>query len=135
MKNNNGFSLIEILISIAVAAVILPGVIALQSLSSFTSGQSETYTKAYSIAQEEMESIYNLKTSWDWDNPLYTPSFTYGFDKTINIEDVDRCGYQICPEGTPGIHDKFTKKVSVIISWKERGKDQQIELISYVAKI
>jgi prepilin-type N-terminal cleavage/methylation domain-containing protein len=133
INNSKGFSLIEILISIAVAAVILPGIIALQSLSSFTSGQGETYTKAYTLAQQEMETIYKLKRDWDWDTSLsYTPPTSTGYTKNVVIDEVQRCGNQVC---NLGFFDPHTRKVTVTVSWNERGTDQKIELISYVTKI
>lgn len=133
LRTNCGFSLIEIVITIAVAAIILPGVIALQSLSSFTSGQGETYTQAYVLAQKEMETIYNLKKTWDWETTLtYTPPVSPGFSKTVVIEEVQRCGNQICDFG---FIDDFTRKVTVNVTWNERGSYQEVELISYVTKI
>lgn len=132
--NHRGFTLIEVLIVIAVAVVILPGIIALQSLSSFSSGQGEKYVKAYALAESEMEKIYKEKESWDWTAPTYTPPLTDGFTETVDIANVERCGSQICPDGTPGIVDDYTKKISLNISWNERGKAQEINLISYVTK-
>jgi prepilin-type N-terminal cleavage/methylation domain-containing protein len=101
----HGFSLIEILISIAVAAVILPGVIALQSLSAFTSGQGENYTKAYALAQQEMETIYKNKNS-DWVGIITNcPTTTGIFTKCVTVTDIDA----------------DEKKVEIVISWNERG--------------
>ncbi len=133
----NGFSLIEVLISIAVAVVILPAVVVLLSFGTLTSQQGENYTKAYTLAQQEMEKIYNLKKNADWDisNLGYAPSgSTIEFPINVAISGVDRCGNFICPAGSPGINDKYTRRVIVTVSWKERGADQEIKLTSYVTK-
>ncbi len=104
-NNNNGFSLIEILISIAVAAIILPGIVALQSLSSFTSGQGEIYTQAYAMAQQEMETIYRSKQS-NWAGVITNcPTNSGVFIKCVTVTDID-------PD---------EKKVEIVISWNERG--------------
>ena len=135
----NGFSLIEILIAIAVAAVVLPAVIILISFGSFTSGQGETYTKAYAIAQKEMEYIYGQKAGWVWDasSPVNNTSVATEdiFTKTVKIEGVLRCsldGNKICSTGS---NDDTTRKVTVEVSWNERGKNQDVTIESYVAKI
>lgn len=144
VNENAGFSLIEILIAIAVAAVIFPAVIILLSFSSFTVGQGENYTKAYTIAQKEMENIYyqkNQNLSWDWTTSPSnsTTTTTDGiFLKTVIIE---RCiGGSTCTSGFI-YGDEITRKITVNIYWSERETDTywksnpKVTVESYVTKI
>ncbi len=130
-----GFSLIEVLIAIAVAVVILPAVVVLISFGIFTSQQGETYTKAYAIAQKEMENIYGQKSTWTWavSSPADSVATTIddGFTKTIDIKRCISSGI-IC---TPEFNNGETRKVVITIAWKERGENQNISIESYVAKI
>ncbi len=116
----NGFSLIEILISIALSALVFPAVIALMSLSTFTVSQGENYTKAYTIAQAEMESIYQLKKEWDTKMVDGKSCLAEGiFLKCTTISSID----------------SEEKKVNVIVSWPERGDTKNVAIESLVANI
>lgn len=70
--NNKGFTLIELLFAIALSALFLPAMVFVFSFSLGAASQGESYTQAYSIAQEYMEAIFYLKdnasSDWDWDN-------------------------------------------------------------------
>lgn len=121
---NSGFSLIEILISIAVAAVILPGIVILLSLSTFSTSQGETYTKAYSIAQREMEQVYADKND-NWDLIVTSPS--YNEDEFTIKKDV----INIHTDTEDYVDEK---DVIIEVSWNERGETTNVELRSYVAR-
>src|SRR3989344_8723023 len=118
VERNKGFSLIEILISIAVAAVVLPAVIILLGFSTFTTSQGETYTKAYTIAQKEIENIYSIKAS-DWSDPYLDEGIkslpTEGiFNKTLTVTDID-------PD---------RQKIEIRVFWDERGTTQDTPIES-----
>ena len=123
-----GFSLIEILIAIALAAIFVPAISKLFTLSLQSSSQGRAYSEAYTIAQEQMEAILYLKSqndpTWDWintpennaDSPpdYYQPQFTSGtwqlgtktttpairngYTSTVTISPVHRCGDEICQD-------------------------------------
>jgi len=126
-----GFTLIEIIVAIGLAALILPALIIVFSFSIQSAGQGENFTKAYALAQKEMETIYGLKeqggTAWDWVNtPLNsttTTPLTEGFTQTVQISDANLYG---------SVND--TRKIIVTINWKEKGQNQEVKLESYVTK-
>ena len=157
---NKGFTLIEIIISIGLAAIILPALFFVFSFSLTSASQGENFTKAYSLAQKDMESVFYMKDQgidvWDWgDTSLNTGSGEYyqpnlvagswelgdkkivipepvdGFTRKVEISDVGRCGLNICDSGT---YDGTTKKITVTIGWLEKGQDQEVKLESYVTE-
>ncbi len=120
---NKGFSLIEVLIAIALVAVILPGVVTLMSFGSFTSQQGETFTGAYSLAQKEMEKLYSLKkTNWSSlapGGPTCSSIPSTIFTKCITVTTIN----------------SGEKKVLMQITWTERGSVQSVAIESLVANI
>lgn len=128
-----GFTIIEIIIAIGLAAVFLPAIGTILSFSLKSSSQGEKFTQAYGLAQEGMEEIFFQKSSWDWETvlPTPTPASLPPFTRTVKIEDVQRCGLDICPAGTP---DPTSRKVIVSISWPESSGSQEVKLEAYVTK-
>lgn len=158
-RTNKGFTLVEILIAIALAAILLPAVGMILSFSIFSSSQGENFSKAYRLAQEGMEAIVYLKSqnnaSWDWVatpgntgiNEFYQPSQSGGvwqlgtktpsptvtseiFTRKIQINSVERCGFAICAIG--GILDPHTRKITTHVLWTERDQPQEVKLETYV---
>ena len=155
----NGFTLIEIIIAIGLAALILPALFFVFSFSLTSAGQGENFTKAYSLAQKDMESVFYLKNQgtdvWKWDSSLNTGAGEYyqpvvvggslelgskittlpdpvdGFTSKVEISDVGRCGLNICAGGS---YDGTTKKVVVTIGWLEKGQNQEVKIESYVTE-
>ena len=152
--NKKGVSVIEMLIAVA---IISSALISLLELTSFclriTSTINQT-NKANNMAQEMMEQIRNFRdvTSWDIDGlETITPNTDYyiqksgapatwqltqgtktvnGFTKKAVFEDVMRdLNDDIVESG--GVNDSNTKKITVTVSWEERGNSRQIEFISY----
>jgi len=159
MKNiqEKGFTLIEILIAIALVAVIFPAVVMLLTFSVTEASQGEKYSRANTLAQEQMEAIYKLKdsksTNWDWEvtpantanGEFYQPAIVSGnwqlgaktsvpvtlegFTKTVEIGEVRRCDSDICDLGTL---DPYTRKIKVAVSWEDKGETQTAILESIV---
>jgi prepilin-type N-terminal cleavage/methylation domain-containing protein len=156
-----GFSLVEVVLSVALLAVFLPAFIHLFSFSTFATSQGEKFTKAHAIAQEQMEAVIFLKneggSDWDWTSkPVdtasgqnYQPQFSAGtwdlgpiqsseplpvdgYTKKVGIRRILRCGVTICEFGAP---DNFSREVTVIVGWTENGKDQEVELKTLVTRI
>jgi len=63
---NSGFTLLEIIVSMAIAAIILPALGAVFTFSLNSSSVGEKTSKANIYAQEQMEAVYQLKDSWTW---------------------------------------------------------------------
>ena len=158
---NKGFSLVEVVLSVALLAVFLPAFVHLFSFSTFATSQGEKFTQAHAIAQEQMEVIIFLKNvgggDWDWTStPFdtasaenYQPQFNAGtwdlgpimssepipvdgYTKKVEIKRVLRCGVTICEFGAP---DNYSREIRVIVGWTENGKNQEVELKTLVTRI
>jgi prepilin-type N-terminal cleavage/methylation domain-containing protein len=157
---SNGFTLIELLIAIGLSALFLPALVFVFSFSLSSASQGESYTQAYTLAQEKMEAVYYLKEnelSWDWINlpdnngvtdfyqpgiiggdwqlgsKTTSPAAEEGFITTVKILPVSRSGGDISEESW-SLPDPLTRKIIVKVSWKEKGVDTYIDLISYVSR-
>ena len=157
-----GFTLVEIMLSVALLAVFIPAFIYVFSFSTFAVSQGENYSQAYSIGQEQMEAILTLKNTggsvWDWTTTpsntaageYYQPSQTAGvwslgaktttpaasgeFTKLVEIKEVKRCGNTICSDAW-GVVDQHSREIVVTVKWKENGQDTSVDLITIVNNI
>lgn len=154
-KSIRGISLIEMLVSVSVIAVTLTSLLGLASFSLKITILIRQTSQANYIAQEMMEQIRNIRdeTSWNtdglgtlvmgvdyyiqktgspwkWQLVLGTENLN-GFTKKAVFENVMRDGtHNIVESG--GTDDPDTKKVTVTVSWQERGKDHSSGLITYL---
>lgn len=143
---NRGFTLIELVIAIGLAALFIPAMVYVFSFSLGSASQGEKYTQAYAIAQEQMEAIYYLKEndpSWDWNNgslntvagEYYQPkSSGSGWilgPKTTSPIQVD--GYMAKVEILTGeTADSESRTIVVTVLWEDGGAPSDISLMSYV---
>ena len=151
---NKGISLIEILVAVAIISSVLISLLGLTSFCLRITSIINQTNKANNMAQEMMEQIRNFRdvTSWNVDGlGAITSNIDYyiqksgtpatwqliqgtetvnGFTRKVVFEDVMRnLDDDIVDSG--GVNDPNTKKVTVTISWEERGNSRQIELLSY----
>ena len=159
---NQGFTLIEILLSVALLAVFIPAITDIYSLSLFTASQGEKFAQANSLAQEQMEAIFYIKDNdpgWDWNDSTintspteyYQPQIMAGnwqlgaktststpiddFTKTVQIIEIwrDPGNHNITPTGT-GSLDNYSRQAKVTVTWTEKGQPQQVTLESLVTQ-
>ena len=153
--NNQGMSLIEILIVIFIVSVALSSVLGLTSFSlSAVSFTKQSY-RANIIAQQLLEQVRNLRdeTNWDADGlgVLMIDTDYYiiktgspeewqmiqgtetidGFTRKVIFNQVGRDGNDNIVE-SGGAIDLNTKKIIATVSWEELNKSHQIELITYL---
>lgn len=157
---DSGFSLVEIIIAVGVAAIFLPAIGVILSFALGSSSQGEQFSQAYTLAQEGMEAIIYLKSQnddfWDWlttpENTLVgeyyqpsqvgeawqlngkttTPAVTQEpFTRKIEITEVRRCGFAICDDPLAPV-DPYSRKITVYVSWSEKGQEQEAKLDGYV---
>jgi prepilin-type N-terminal cleavage/methylation domain-containing protein len=72
------FTLIELMIAIALVGIFLPAIGSVVSISVFSAKQGEDFAKATALAREQMEAVYSIRkdeNAWDWDS---TPENTLG---------------------------------------------------------
>jgi len=146
--------MIEMLVVIAILGVTLSSLFGLVGFSLRASSLVEQSTQANALAQGVMEVVRDFRNqnSWsasglgalsvgiayhseqtgdetpEWD--LVLGQATAGiFTKQVIFETVYRDSNDDIAES--GIEDPYTKKATVTVSWQERGRDQQVELVSY----
>ncbi len=154
-RGQNGIGLIELLI---VMAIITTGLVYLLGMSSFSlriSGEKEKISQANFMAQEIMEGVRNFRDGTDWQTDglgtlsALTPyhlektgspagwalflgeETTNGFTQSIVFDEVRRNDNDDIVENG-GDLDQGSKKITVSVLWTERGKSQQITLISFL---
>lgn len=155
LLGKKGISLIEILVAVSIIAVTLTSLLGLASFSLKTTMLVKKTNQASNIAQEMMEQIRNLRdgTGWNVDGigiltaginyyikkvgdpakwqALSGTETVYGFTKKAVFENVMRDGSDNIVEAG-GINDADTRKVTVTVSWQERGRTHSTELITYL---
>ncbi len=158
-----GFTFVELLISVGLIAIFVPAIYRALSFSILESRQGEQFSVAWTLAREGMESVFSLKShggaSWDWEytpsntpvGSFYQPAVSGGswqlgsitstpsvttatFTRTVSIDEVRRCGIPavtICSDLLAQV-DKYTRKITVTVSWPDPGGTQTVSLMSYV---
>jgi prepilin-type N-terminal cleavage/methylation domain-containing protein len=149
-KKQKGFSMVEILVVIAIITICLSSLLGLTILSLKASSLIKETSQAKALAQESLEEVRNFRdgTIWDTDglgvlstNTNYYSQisgnppkwiFVLGtetvdlFNRKIVFEEVLRdANKNIVTSG--GDKDSNTRKVTVTVSWK--GKE--VKIISY----
>lgn len=161
-SKNEGFSLIEIIVAVGLAAIFLPALGMIFSFAIGSASQGEKYSQAYRLAQEGMEAIFYLKSQndalWNWEtSPVNTVSGEYyqptqagdiwqlgakttslvvtqpPFTRKIGITQVCRNPSLIIDCSEPGASvDPYTRQITVYISWPEKGQTEEVKLEAYV---
>ncbi len=153
--NKKGISIIEILIVIAIIAIALTSFLGLASFSLSTSTLIKKTTQANYLAQELMEAVHNFRDGTDWQSdglgilitgadyyfqktgspaewqPILGEESIAGFTRKIILEEVTRDENDDIVSGG-GTNDLDTRKVMVRVSWPEKGRNQQLELVTYL---
>lgn len=157
MKNNNGFSVLEVVISTAISAVLLITFLTLIFESKKAGAGSSDDLKAMLYLREAIEVSKDLeKTNWaEIKNSLCAgpekchPEIASGawifvtgeeilenrFTRKISVFPVYRSSVSFPNEitETPGILDPNTKKIKASVSWPARGgQNKTINLENYV---
>lgn len=127
MKANKGFSLLELIIAIAVLAVGLVGVLQIFPVGLRASQAAGMITKASFLAQNKIEDVKLAGFDAIAELPPKIPiaGKEGDFDWAIKIEDVSL-------EGVDSSYDM--RKVTVTVSWTERNATRSKDFIIYVAK-
>ena len=153
--NKKGASIIEILIVIAIIVIALTSLLGVATFSLRISTLMRETNQANNLSQEVMEAVRNFRdgTSWDIDglgklatSTDYYPQATGspskwqlvqgtenidGFTRKVVFKDVMRDSNSNIVE-SGGTNDPNTKKVTVTVSWEERGRDHKLEIFTYL---
>ena len=153
---NHGFTFVEIIIAIGLAAIMLPALARALSFSIRVASQGEKFSQANALGREYMEAVYYIKSNdpanWAWSTTspasgMYQPTksgsaWSLGsvitspivnatpFTRTVQVSSVNRdVNGNIAGSGT---NDPSTRFIHVVVSWPEANGPQQIILDSYV---
>ena len=125
--NNKGFSLLELIIAIAVLAVGLVGVLQIFPIGLRASQRAGMMTKAAFLAQNKIEDVklagFDAITELPPKIPLSGKDGD--FEWNIKIDDVNLEGIENSSE---------MRKVTVILTWPERNTTRSKDFITYVTK-
>lgn len=152
--NKKGISIIEILVAVAILGVTFSSLFGLIGFSLRASNMVKQSTQANVLAQGVMEAVRDFRNQNPWEvsglgvlsvGTAYHPEKTGGvlpewnlvlgqvtagiFTKQVIFETVYRDSNDDIKES--GIEDPYTKKATVTVFWQERGRDHQMELVSY----
>ena len=153
--NKKGISIIEILVVIAIIITALSSLLGLASFSLGVSALIKQTNQGNLLSQEVMEAVRNFRdgTFWDVDglgklatSTDYYPQATSsplkwqlvqgtenidGFTRKVVFGNVQRdANFNIVESG--GTPDSDTKKVTVTVSWVERERTHQVEIVTYL---
>jgi prepilin-type N-terminal cleavage/methylation domain-containing protein len=147
-----GFSLVEIVIVIAIISVALMSIISFFIFSRGVNFKMARNTEATSLAEEGMEAVRKLRDqSWseniadlvsgttyypvvsgsNWTLNLNNPGLIKGlYTRTVKVENVVRAANSNI--STSGTADPDTKKLTVRVSWVETGNTKEVVLTTYI---
>src|SRR3989338_6413329 len=149
VKNTKGFSLVEIILAVALFGLFATALIGLLMDSYGSNFQAEEKDKATLSAQEGLEAVFSIRRqAWNllengnhgldnasgyWQFSGTADSLDDGkYTRVINISDTCRSGGSIvnCPSGTVDLH---TKKVTSTVTYTAINRvENQVELTAYL---
>ncbi len=113
----NGFTLVEIVISLAIFAVGIVALLALFAVGFDTAKRSANLTAATIFAQQKMEEVKMAGYPVLSDEGSFSDT---NYKYKIEASDIGPSGY--------------SQEVTLTVTWKYRDKDYEEKFITYVAK-
>lgn len=151
IKSKRGFSLIEIIVSIALMMVIVVGSLSANSLASNSVGLNKVRSQANLLAKEGIEALLSVRAAdflylsiGDFHPVMNSGSWTLAsgpetigqFTRTITLSPVMRdmvCATPVCGVvSAGGLTDPLSYYALVKVSWKENAQDKIYQLNSFV---
>ncbi|MGH8004062.1 MAG: type IV pilus modification PilV family protein [Limisphaerales bacterium] len=121
-KNDKGFTLIEVMISMVILAIGILGLAPLMVLSIYSNTYSQDLTRATSVAQDRIE---QLKNAGNFAVMPYTetdPDIDGTYDRTILVDDAS----------TDGTVPAGVYRIKVTISWTDdKGMARSVDYYTY----
>jgi len=146
----SGFTLVEVLVAIALFITLTAGLIGLTQLSVKSTAASKLRVKAGNILQQTVGAVMAVRASnfSNLDQGIFHPeivsdkwSLVSGTETIDSIErwvEISRVQREVSCGGervcliveSGGVVDPVTFKAKVVVNWQENGQDQQQELES-----
>ncbi len=117
---NKGFSLLEVMIALAIVAIALVTLLGLSNRSIMVHATIQKLTRATMLAQQVMndQELNAAKTQLTWETQ--TEKFTEPFaDFSWQVSYQDTLIRQV-------------KQVTVVVSWGEEANNEQVQLVSFL---
>lgn len=111
MKNQDGFSMLEVLLSLALISILVTGILSALSTSSRATITNDVQTTAQNLAEGQIEYVRNQ--TYDNDNPpeyLVLADVPAGYNVVCNVIRLD-------PEGDGSDDDDGLQKIAVTVSF------------------
>ena len=126
LRDNKGFTLIEIMIAIFILVVALLGLISVTVMVIKGNSFSKTMTTATTLAKDKMEEMKNLGYSGTSSSDITT---TEGYNSITNYPTYKRDTKIDVASPAAGM-----KTIEVKVEWKWQGTDRNVTLKSIVAQ-
>ncbi|SDZ81373.1 general secretion pathway protein I [Desulfuromusa kysingii] len=118
--SNKGFSLLEVMIALAIVAIALVSLLGLTNRSILVQDKIQKLTQATMLAQQLMSdqelNTSGLQSNWELQEGEFTDSFA-GFRWQISYQDT---------------LISQVKQVTVIVIWGDPAKNEQVQLVSFL---
>ncbi|MEA3293059.1 MAG: prepilin-type N-terminal cleavage/methylation domain-containing protein [Patescibacteria group bacterium] len=141
-KIKSGFTLIEILVGVALIVIVFLGILGSYQLAIRVVGQSKARVVALSLANKEIESIRNLPYNDIYSKNYSTTSNGINFNVQVVVEDYDDCadaryleGQWVDCQGNATSADSVIpdyKKAKIRVSWV-KGVSKNIVITSNIS--
>jgi len=154
-KENTGFTIVEIIVVIAIIITAFIAILSFFIFENRTSDRGRIRLRAISLLEETMEAVRNFRDNTDWEingvgtmgsGTNYHPVMASkswdiisgneaidGFTRVIIFTSISRdANDNIEQTYNPLRNDSDTKKVSIIITWKDRDTPTSESLGTYI---
>lgn len=152
MKKQSGFTIIEIIVVMAVIIVALAAILGFFAFESKVSDRGRMRLKAISLAEEAMEAVRNFRDNAAWSSAgigslatgvdFHPASSSAGWNIVSNSENIEGFTRKIIFNrvyrdtndniSDSGIEDSNTRKVTIIVSWTDRQGSTDESLETYI---
>lgn len=121
-KNDKGFTLIEVMISMVILAIGVLGLAPLMVLSIYSNTYSQDLTRATAVAQDRIEQLKNVTAPFAVPYTETTTGIDGTYDRTILVDDAT----------TDGSVPAGVYRIKVTISWSDKkGMARSVDYYTY----
>ncbi len=121
-KNDKGFTLIEVMISMVILAVGVLGLAPLMVLSIYSNTYSQDLTRATAVAQDRIEQLKNAGNFAVIPYAETTNAIDGTYDRTVRVDDTS----------TDGSVPVGVYRIKVTISWTDKkGMTRSVDYFTY----
>lgn len=133
LKKQQGYLYIDAVVAVFIVGVSLVAIAGIFMQSSQASARAVRYTAATNIAQQQMELLKQRSTDF-WRNPQLPNSLPWlGKERELIVNHTNF--FVLTTIDQIDAIDTTLVKVTVRVSWQEKGSTKYIQLLTYFSKI